>query len=119
MDFRVGGVWHYCLRGPKGEEAWGKATYREIVRPERIVYKDAFSDKDGNEAASMPASIITMTFEKQGAKTKLTSVAQYQTVEALEQVLAMGVIEGMNETLDRLEELLEKLRKEAGHGRKK
>lgn len=108
MDFRVGGVWHFCLRGPEGGESWGKAVYREIVKPERIVYTDYFSDKQGNIAPGMAESTITMKFEKQGAKTKLVGIGQYKTVEALEHVVAMGVVQGIKETLDRLEEHLAK-----------
>src|SRR3982750_3642882 len=48
VDLRPGGVWRYCMRGPKGEESWGRATYREIVEPERLVYTDSFSDAAGN-----------------------------------------------------------------------
>ena len=54
VDFRPGGIWHYCMRGPEGEESWGKATYREIVEPERIVYLDAFADEAGNPVEGMP-----------------------------------------------------------------
>ena len=45
MEFRVGGRWHYCLRGPNaGDASWGMAVYEEIVRPERLVYFDSFAD---------------------------------------------------------------------------
>ncbi len=30
MDFRPGGVYHYCLRSPDGKEIWGKFSYRQI-----------------------------------------------------------------------------------------
>ena len=33
LDLRVGGRWHYCMRGPGGEESWGLATYEEIDAP--------------------------------------------------------------------------------------
>ncbi len=40
MDFREGGTWHFCLRGPnKGDESWGLATYKEIDKPRKIVYQ--------------------------------------------------------------------------------
>src|SRR5262249_2020676 len=44
MDFRVGGSWRYCMKGPDGMEAWGHGYYQEIVPPERIVYIDTFVD---------------------------------------------------------------------------
>ena len=47
LDFRVGGSFRYCLRLPDGHEMWAKLTYREITRPGRIVYTDAFADENG------------------------------------------------------------------------
>lgn len=50
MDVRVGGVWHYCMR-PKngeGEEVWGRAVYREIVKPSRMVYIESRSNEKGD-----------------------------------------------------------------------
>lgn len=47
LDFRVGGIFHYCMSTPDGKEMWGKFVYREIVRPEKIVWVNSFSDKDG------------------------------------------------------------------------
>ena len=47
VDLRPGGMMHYCLRMPDGNEMWGKFVYREIVKPERLVWINSFSDKDG------------------------------------------------------------------------
>jgi uncharacterized protein YndB with AHSA1/START domain len=110
IDFRPGGTWRYCLQGPnKGEESWGKSVYREIVQPQRIVYTDAFSDKDGNIAKGMPEMLITMTFAKQGDNTKLTSITKFASLEDLENIIKMGALEGIKETWDRLEEYLAKV----------
>jgi uncharacterized protein YndB with AHSA1/START domain len=108
-DFRPGGVWHYCMRGPNGEESWGKAVYQEIVEPERIVYVDAFSDAEGNVAEGMPEMVIRLTFTDVDGKTKLTSRTQFASAADLERTLAMGMAEGFNQTLDRLAELLGRL----------
>src|SRR5690242_1162231 len=45
LDFRPGGVFHFCLRSPDGHQMWGKFAYREIVIPERIVWVHSFSDE--------------------------------------------------------------------------
>jgi uncharacterized protein YndB with AHSA1/START domain len=109
VDFRPGGVWHYCMRGPGGEEGWGKAIYREIVEPERIVYVDTFADADGNQIEGTPEIVVTVTFTEQNGKTKLTSHAQFASAKDLEATLAMGMAEGLTETWDRLEQYLGQL----------
>lgn len=48
IDPRPGGVLHYCMRSPEGQDFWGKGVYREVVEPGRIVYVDSFADADGN-----------------------------------------------------------------------
>lgn len=106
VDLRPGGEWHYCMRGPEGEESWGKATYREIVPPERLVYVDAFSDAEGNVNTALPQMVIAVEFFEHEGQTKVVSRSLFTTVEERDTVLAMGAVEGMNETLDRLEAYL-------------
>jgi uncharacterized protein YndB with AHSA1/START domain len=78
VDLRPGGMMHYCLRMPDGNEMWGKFVYREIVKPERLVWINSFSDKDGGTTVhpmrlDWPREMFTkVTFEDLGAKTKVT-----------------------------------------------
>nr|WP_248930938.1 SRPBCC domain-containing protein [Paenibacillus hamazuiensis] len=118
VDFRPGGVWHYCMKCVDknhgdyyGMESWGKAVYDEIVVPEKIVMTDFFSDAEGNEIEGMPSSHVTLTFiEQEGGKTKLVSRARYASAEALQKVLEMGMEQGVSETWDRLAEHLQSIR---------
>src|SRR5262245_42261840 len=106
MDFRPGGVWLYCMRGPGGERSCGKAVYQEIVEPERIVYVDAFADAEGNVIKEMPEMLITVIFTDHDGKTKLTNRAQFASAADLDRILGMGMSEGLTETLDHLEAYL-------------
>lgn len=79
MDFRPGGMLHYCLLSPDGHEMWGKAVYREIVNPEKIVFVDSFSDKDAGLTSHpfskdpWPLEMLTeVTFAEQAGKTTVT-----------------------------------------------
>ena len=58
IDFRVGGKYLSCMRGPDGKEYWSTGAYREIVAPEHLVVTDSFSDSKGNP---VPASDYGMT----------------------------------------------------------
>lgn len=106
MDFRPGGAWFYCMRGPAGEDACGKAVYQEIVEPERIVYVDSFVDTAGNVLEGMPELLITLIFAEHEGKTKLTNRAQFASAADKEAILNMGMVEGLTQTLDRLEAYL-------------
>ncbi|MED0986320.1 SRPBCC domain-containing protein [Bacillus paramycoides] len=117
VDFRPGGVWHYCMKCVDqnlgqffGMESWGKGVYKEIIEPEKIVYTDYFSDAEGNVNDSMPSTEITLEFIDLGGKTKLINRAEYVSKEALKGVMDMGMLQGITETWDRLNERLQSLK---------
>jgi len=72
-DVRPGGTWVRCMRAPEGTKHIKRGVYREIVEPERLVFTYVNEDADGRLG---PETVVTVTFEEQGAKTKLTL---YQT----------------------------------------
>lgn len=117
IDFRSGGTWHYCMKcidKNQGEyygmESWGKAVYKDIIEPETIIYNDYFSDADGNINETMPPSEITLEFVKMDGKTKLINRAEYESTEALKTVMDMGMLQGITETWNRLEEHLNEIK---------
>lgn len=111
MELIPGGVWHYCMRSPDGEEAWGKAIYREISPPDRLVYVDMFSDEQGNEAAGMPSMLISTVFSSDGDGSKLVSHTKFESQEELQKIIDMQAVEGIVETYDRLDSYLNGLQK--------
>ncbi|MFC0211030.1 SRPBCC domain-containing protein [Paenibacillus chartarius] len=119
VDFRPGGAWHYCFKCMDrnqgdfyGMESWGKGLYHDIESPERIVYDDYFSDAEGNLNTEMPATACTLLFEEEeDGKTRLINRAEYATADNLKMVMDMGMLQGITETWDRLEERLAELRK--------
>lgn len=113
MDFREGGSWLYCMKCVDqsmgeyfGMESWGKAVYGAIEAPERYAYTDYFSDADGNVNADLPATEAVNEFIDLGGRTKVISTSTYVSPEALKTVLDMGMLEGVTQTWDRLEEHL-------------
>ena len=49
IDVRPGGGFHSCIQTPSFGDCWCVGAYREIVRPERIVFTMATADGAGNE----------------------------------------------------------------------
>ncbi len=113
IDFRVGGVYHSCMRSPEGKDYWSTGVYREIVPLERIVCTDSFADVEGNVvpatyygmSADFPLEmLVTVTFEEQGEKTKLTLT--HVGLPSGEDFDNCRV--GWNESFDKLAEVLAK-----------
>ena len=77
-DVRPGGITLYCLRWAEGGDFWGKFAYREVVKPERLVWINSFSDPDGGTTrhpghASWPLEMhSTALFEALGNRTRVT-----------------------------------------------
>jgi uncharacterized protein YndB with AHSA1/START domain len=83
LDFRVGGTYLVCMRGPDGKDYWSTGKYLEIIPLEKIVCTDNFADAEGN---IVPASyygmegewpgddelVFTLTFSEAGSQTTLT-----------------------------------------------
>ena len=110
VDFRPGGTWFYCMQGqgPDGNDmlSCGKATYSAIDAPERFVYTDSFVDQDGNLLEGFPTGENTVEFIEKDGKTTVKNITVYPTKADRDQVLAMGMEAGVDETLDRLEAFL-------------
>jgi uncharacterized protein YndB with AHSA1/START domain len=70
MDVRPGGSYRIHMRSPEGTDHWLKGRYHEVAVPERIVCTFEWLDADGN--AARPETVLTVTFEDLGKKTKLT-----------------------------------------------
>ncbi|MFB5089102.1 SRPBCC domain-containing protein [Psychrobacillus sp. PGGUH221] len=116
FEFKPEGVWHYCMTCEDenqgdfyGQESRGMAIYHEIVAPEKIVYTDMFADDKGNAIAGMPELLVTMIFTEDGDKTKLITRSEFATLENLQQVLDMGVVQGTSSQYERLDDLLKNI----------
>jgi uncharacterized protein YndB with AHSA1/START domain len=107
MDFRVGGVWRFMMHGPDGTDYPNRVVYREIVKPERLVYDH--SDDKPNPSIAFKA---TITFEDVGGQTKVTLHSVFPTAAARDAVAGFAV-EGGKQTLARLDEHVATMKGEA------
>jgi uncharacterized protein YndB with AHSA1/START domain len=76
-------------------------TYREIVRPERIVNTERF-----DEAWYPGEALITTTLIEKDGNTTLRTTMLMESREARDEVLESGMESGVIVSYDRLEEML-------------
>lgn len=101
MDATPGGTWRFTMHGPDGRDYANKVVYEEIVRPERLVYRH-FGEAD-NEGLRFR---VTVTFAAVDGKTEMDFRMVFDTVEMHQDAARSGAIEGLQDTLARLEEYL-------------
>ncbi|MBD2340982.1 SRPBCC domain-containing protein [Calothrix sp. FACHB-156] len=104
IDLRVGGSWRYVLHDPKNsiEHAFS-GKYREIVPPERLVTTEIYEPVPNSDHLNI------LTLNEVGGKTTLHIHIQHQSREQRDGHLQSGMEEGLNETLNRLEALLQSI----------
>jgi uncharacterized protein YndB with AHSA1/START domain len=107
MDFRPGGTWFYGMFHPDFGLNHGLMAYQTIVEPELIEFVDHFVDANRTINPDLPAGRGRLDFiDLGGGRTRLVNASSYQSLEQLDQVVAMGMEQGFSMTLDRLEEHL-------------
>ena len=100
MDLRPGGVWRFVMHGPDGTDYPNRVVYNEVVAPERLVYRHDDDAGDGQVGVQFD---VTVTFDDEGGKTRLTMRSLFETAaERARLVEEFGALEGANQTLERL-----------------
>ena len=70
MDVRTGGSFRVHSRSSEGSNHYLQGTYREVVAPERLASTYCWSDAEWKP--TRPETLLTLTFEEEQGKTKLT-----------------------------------------------
>jgi uncharacterized protein YndB with AHSA1/START domain len=107
---RNGGMWRYIHKDQNGNEYAFHGVYHEVLAPERII--DTFEFEGLPEKGHV--SLETAKFEELPAgRTKLTVQSVFKTVADRDGMLQGGMEEGVNDSYERLDELLKNRKKAA------
>lgn len=110
MDFSEGGHWHYSMIDPEGPEYWNRMDYLKISPVDSYSALDGFCDENGELNPQMPRANWDVTFSDLGKNAMVQTIVTYKSLESLEMVIQMGMKEGLESTLERLDELLPTLK---------
>lgn len=109
-DFVSGGKASYYMTGPGGEKSRGWWRFTAIEAPHRLEFDDGFADENGAPVPAMGTSHAVMRLEEIDNRTRMTIVSTFDSVEALQKVLAMGMEEGMKQALAQIDAILAETR---------
>lgn len=121
MEFHEEGICHYSMQAPDAPLMWGKSVYKEITKPERIVFINSFSDEELRLAhhpmmKEWPMQLLTtITFDENNGKTTVTvrwathdpTVIEQKAFDQNHESMKMG----WTGTLDQLEAYLTQAKK--------
>jgi uncharacterized protein YndB with AHSA1/START domain len=105
-DVVVGGSSRYYMTGPEGEKARGWWRFLALDEPRSLEFEDGFADEAGVPNAQMPTIHGRVELEETVAGTRMTVTSRFATVEQMEQLVQMGMVEGMTLAMGQLDELL-------------
>ena len=100
FEARAGGEWRVVQRGEDGSEHGFRGVHHDVVAPERICATFEYEGFPGHVA------LQTATFEALGNKTRLVAHMVFQSVMDRDGMVASGMQDGANESMERLVELL-------------
>ncbi len=106
-DLAPGSRVEYHMTGPEGDQPRGFWDVLEADVPHRLVFRDGFANDDGTPNDSLPRNEVRTTIEPIGAgRTRMSIESIFPSREAMEQLLAMGMEEGLTQAVGQIDAML-------------
>ncbi len=105
MDFRPGGAWRFVEQAADGNQYGFRGEYREIVRPDRIVWTFEYEGLPGH------ISVDSLVFEEieHGQRTRITSTTVFDSLADRDGMIQSGMAQGASESYERMANYLRTL----------
>jgi uncharacterized protein YndB with AHSA1/START domain len=108
LDLRSGGRAEYYMTGPEGDTPGGYWEILDADPPRRLEMKDGFANADGSSNDDMPGpAAMNVTIEPIGdGRTRMSIESIFPDTAAMEQLLAMGMEQGLTEAVGQIDAIL-------------
>jgi uncharacterized protein YndB with AHSA1/START domain len=106
-DLAPGSRVEYHMTGPGGDQPRGYWDIVEADAPHRLVFLDGFAHDDGTPNDDFPRNEARVTIEAIDAgRTRMSIESHFPSTQAMEQVLAMGMEEGLTQAVGQIDAIL-------------
>lgn len=106
-DLRPGGNATYFMSGPDGDKHHGWWRVVAAEPPRALEFEDGFADEAGIPIPDLPVTVIRVRLSTlASADTLMIVETTFPSIEAMEQLLAMGMDEGMAAAMGQIDVLL-------------
>jgi uncharacterized protein YndB with AHSA1/START domain len=106
-DLAPGSRVEYHMTGPEGDQPHGFWDIVEVAPPHRLVFHDGFAHDDGTPNLELPLTIARVAIEEiGGGRTRMSIESTFPSLESMEQVLAMGMEEGLRQAVGQIDAIL-------------
>ena len=108
FEAKNGGSWRFVQKDVDGNEYRFHGVYHEVKAPERIITTFEFEGLPESGHVCLETSTFVALPDD---RTRVSSQTVFQSVEDRDGMLQAGMEEGMNESYERLDELLDKMQR--------
>ncbi len=105
-DMQVGGRSEYYMTGPDGSTSRGWWRFVAVESGRRMEVEDGFAHEDGRPNDAMPTMRMVFSFEPTDTGSRFTGVTHFPSLEAMQQLVEMGMVEGLRSALGQLDGVL-------------
>ena len=105
-DVVVGGSSSYYMTGPNGEKPRGWWRFLDVDEQRSLEYEHGFADESGTPDPDMPTSRARVDLQEIAAGTQMTVTSTCASREQMDQLLAMGVVEGKTQAMGQIDAIL-------------
>lgn len=105
-DVHPGGRSHYYMTGPDGERAHGYWEFLSVEEGRSFEVKDGFADEFGTPNPDMPSMRMTYLFEEHAQGSRLATTTYFGSQQELEQLLEMGMEEGLLSAMGQIDDVV-------------
>jgi uncharacterized protein YndB with AHSA1/START domain len=106
FDFSPGGNVSYFMTSPEGDKYRGWWRVLSIEAPHRLEFEDGFADDAGVPNLEMPVTRTRVSLDAQSGTTRMMIETNFPSAAAMEQMVEMGMEEGMSAALGQIDEML-------------
>ena len=105
-DAAVGGRSIYKMTGPEGDEHYGCWDWTAAQAPNSFEVIDRFADETGAPNTALPATRMDFAFTATADGSRLTTTSHFDSLEQMEQLLEMQMLEGTKEAMSQIDAVL-------------
>ena len=106
-DLAPGSRVEYHMTGPEGDQPKGYWDVVEVDPPRGLAFRDGFAKDDGSPNDDLPQNTARVRIEAIGSgRTRMSVETAFPSTEAMEQVLAMGMEEGLTQAIGQIDAIL-------------
>ena len=102
-DMAVGGRSHYYMTGPDGTVSRGWFRFLAVEPNTCFEVEDGFADENDKPNLAMPTMRMTFNFAPTASGSRCTSTTYFTSIESMEQLVQMGMMEGMRSAMGQID----------------